>query len=130
MTEFEMAEAVRSQIAITQTQVDLACGMLDTFVSYLFAYLIAAYFIGEKLTRVQTWVVTLLYLYVVVLNRLGAYQAFNDLGKLHAELAMLAPDKAQELPVTATLYAIQTFSVAAVIASLYFMWSMRHPKTG
>jgi hypothetical protein len=137
MTEYEIADLAASKafelqgvIALFQTAISMMTDIVLQYMNILFAYMIAAYFIGPNLGRKQVWVLTTLYvlfqtwMIVVILGRgylIG--QIVEGLQELQGSSPVL-----EGLPL-----AIRTTSVvllvAVLFASLYFMWSIRHPKT-
>ena len=137
MTEYEIADLAASKafelqgmISLFQTAISMMADIVLQYMNILFAYMIAAYFIGPNLGRRQVWVLTTLYvlfqtwMIVVILGRgylIG--QIVEELQELQGSSAAL-----EGLPL-----AIRTTSVvllvAVLFASLYFMWSIRHPKT-
>ncbi len=132
MTEYEIADLAVSTQAIFWEQMQAAGSLIDRinqyiqyFTALLFGYLIAAYFIGAQLTRIQLAILNVLYLLwqarIVVLIR-----ATEINGKfILDEMRKFSPDFNLEIPSL-----LPTFAILAlcIIASLYFMWSIRHPK--
>jgi hypothetical protein len=103
-----------------------ASNTLEYFGTLLFGYLMAAYFIGAKLTRVQVGIFTTLYLFWVV--RLGVVLNIVLISSriTIGEMRKISPDLLLAIPSIWGPYAILTL---LTLASLYFMWSVRHPKT-
>jgi hypothetical protein len=137
MTEYEIAdlalstqEGIRQQVGLVQETASLALTSLSVYFTLIFGYLIVAYFIGANLTRVQNAILTLLYLSIVILNRF-AFLEIQQAGKdLSLGLMELMPDARQAALLTDSGIVISTVVFAAsIIASLYFMWRVRHPKT-
>jgi hypothetical protein len=85
-----------------------------------------AYFIGAQLTRVQVGILTTLYLFWVV--RLGAVLnlLWNSGQMTIGEVRKISPDL---LPAIPSVWGPYTILTLLTLASLYFMWSVRHPKT-
>jgi hypothetical protein len=133
MTEYEIADLAVSMQELYWQQAQALQGILEQafntfeyFGTLLFGYLIVAYFIGAQLTRVQVGILTTLYLFWVV--RLGVvlnlllYSGQITIG----EMRKISPDLIPPMPSVSGPYAILTI---LTLASLYFMWSIRHPKT-
>jgi hypothetical protein len=132
MTEYEIADLAVSTQAIFWEQMQAAGSLIDRinqyiqyFTALLFGYLIAVYFIGAQLTRIQLAILNVLYLLwqarIIVLIR-----ATEINGKfILDEMRKVSPDFNLEIPSL-----LPTFAILAlcIIASLYFMWSIRHPK--
>jgi hypothetical protein len=136
MTEYEIAdlalstqEGIRQQVDLVLETASIALTSLSVYFTLIFGYLIVAYFIGASLTRVQNAILTLLYVSIVILNRI-AFLGIQQAGKvLHLGLMELSPDATQAALFTDSGIVISTVVFAAsIIASLYFMWRVRHPK--
>ena len=135
MTEYEIADLAVSTQGLFWQQVQALQGsfqnvltIVERFMTVLFGYLIVAYFIGAKLTRVQAGIMTALYLFWRV--RLGIM--VNFLGSngsiIVGEMKKISPifitlDNASLLPLLFLLSIL-------TLASRHFMWSVRHPTTG
>jgi hypothetical protein len=88
MTEYEIADLALSTQEVIQQQAglvletgSLALTSLSVYFTLIFGYLIVAYFIGANLTRVQSAILTLLYLSIVILNRV-AFLGIQQAGKV------------------------------------------------
>ena len=148
MTEYEIAdlalsgaELIKTQSAINLNQGSLIVENLTLFYSLLFGYLLAAYAAGKKLSTMQAAILTGLYLSAVAYNRFYGFilltQSLFGMSRTHQ---MWQATSSSELATAATsshaLTAAQTgimafttaFIVLAVLASLLFMWSVRHPR--
>jgi hypothetical protein len=137
MTEYEIADLAASKafqlqggVSLFQTGISMMTDIIQQYMNILFAYIIAAYFIGANLSRRQVWVLTTLY----VMFQTWMIVAFVGRGYFVGVIV----DKLIELQGSAVALeglplALRTTSVvllvAALFASLYFMWSVRHPKT-
>jgi hypothetical protein len=136
MTEYEIAdlalstqEGIRQQASLVQAQGSVALSSIAGFTSVLFGYLIVAYFVGASLTRAQSIALTLLYLFFMILNRaqfvvimLGGQNLLKGLMEINPN-AMPQP-----LWSDAGIVVTEVIVAAMIAASLYFMWSMRHPN--
>jgi hypothetical protein len=136
MTEYEIAdlalstqEGIRQQASLVQAQGSVALSSIAGFTSVLFGYLIVAYFVGANLTRAQSIALTLLYLFFMILNRaqfvvimLGGQNLLKGLMEINPN-AMPQP-----LWSDAGIVVTEVIVAAMIAASLYFMWSMRHPN--
>jgi hypothetical protein len=136
MTEYEIADLAISNTALIQTQLLLIQGSssqiisnLTLFYSLVFGYLLVAYVIGGQLTRTQVSILSTLYLVAAAYNRISGYSIFS--GMLHTF------DGLEELTGTAIprftatedfLMLVTVFVVLSILGSLYFMWSVRHPR--
>jgi len=104
--------------------------VLSTFALYLTlvsGFLVAAYLVGEKLTKWQTTIVTLGFVLSTALFTFATYgygsRAIFLIGKTselyRSGITMSYP----------ALWAIIFILFVGVVASLKFMWDVRHPKT-
>jgi hypothetical protein len=100
-------------------------GLIFTIIS---GYLIVAWTIGEKLTRSQVTMVNLLFLSSAPMMEwgwLGRYLVALD---LQNRLIELEPQTAERV----SMYVISGHPFVTsilIIASMKFMWDIRHPKT-
>jgi hypothetical protein len=133
MTEYEIAELAVStqelywqQAQVLQGTLEQVFNTFEYFGTLLFGYLMVAYFIGAQLTRVQVGILTTLYLFWVV--RLGVVMniILNGGQITIGEMRKISPDLILPNAPVWGPYAILTF---LTLASLYFMWTVRHPKT-
>ena len=137
MTEYEIAdlalstqEGIRRQVGLVQEQASRALSSLSVYFSLIFGYLLAAYFVVANLTRAQNVILTLLYLSTIFLNR-SAFLSIQLGGKdLNMGLMELNPDARPVFILSdAGIVFATAVSAELIVASLYFMWSVRHPKT-
>jgi hypothetical protein len=138
MTEFETAQLVYMQaeragnlMSLIQTQGELIQNDATQFTTLIFGYLLVAYFIGSHLTKVQVVILNVLYIASVGstvfqmvtggLTAMGFLERFYEVSDNTRELSAMNADY--------LLFGV-TLNIALILASLYFMWSVRHPKTG
>ena len=134
MTEYEIADLAVSTQAVFFQQLELAQGMADRvlglvqqFGNLLFGYLIVAYFVGANLTRVQTAILNTLYLAWQARISAMLYGIYANAAVLLEEMAETSPDTTGALTVP-SLTPTYVLLAGVTLASLYFMWSIRHPK--
>ena len=137
MTEYEIAdlalsnaEAIRSQTALVQDQAALIYGKVTLFYTLLFSYVTVAYLVGSKLTKLQVSALNVLYICVIVVNRVANFIDMQVQRGYREELAQLR--QVAELPGTLGLPGFElalAMNIVMVLASLIFMWSVRHPRT-
>jgi hypothetical protein len=103
-------------------------GVLITIMS---GYLVVAYLVGERLTRTQVFVTNTLYLISAFTMIGGNFQAVLDLSTAARQAALQIP----EFPIvgaSTNIYiwptALASVHSSLIIASLIFMWQVRHPK--
>ena len=141
MTEYEIADLAVSKVmqiqglgGLFQGQLDTVGSLVQQFMTVLFAFLAAAHFIGGSLSRRQVVIFTSLYTiwqsWTIVLHTVRGLGIEITLAELQALGAI--DERGREITdVMQPLIGITQFSLlsAALIASLYFMWDVRHPKT-
>ena len=133
MTEYEIAELALStqelfwqQMQVMQGFGELTGGLFERFMTVLFGYLIVVYLIGARLTRVQAGIFTMLYLFWLARLAIGVSTTTSAMfGTLDA-MKILQPDMA--IPSSPALWMLALL-LLSTLASLYFMWSVRHAKT-
>jgi hypothetical protein len=137
MTEYEIADLAVSKafqlqggVSLFQTATSMTTDIVLQYMNILFAYIIAAYFIGANLGRRQVGVLTTLYVlfqtWMIVIIIARGYLVLKT-GEALQEL--LGPSEVpMVLPMAITITSVAIL-VAVLFASLYFMWSIRHPKT-
>jgi hypothetical protein len=132
MTEYEIADLAVSTQAIfwQQWQVvqgiaDRAVALVQAFGNLLFGYLIVAYFVGGQLTRVQSAILTALYLFWQVRICGQLYGIWINGNIVLGEMRKISPDHDPAVP---SILGVLTLLTVLTLASLYFMWSVRHPK--
>ena len=122
MTEYEIGEMMHNQMG----QMWQAGQMYFTLVS---AYLAASYLVGANLTRAQASIISILYLVwvtVVVLGQVTSGLSLMSIeNALHEMNSIALPYGARSL---LSMYLFMFVQIAGVLASLWFMWSIRHPK--
>ena len=121
MTEYEILDLVGGESAQSANQFTL-------YLSVLFAYLVTSYFVGERLTRAQVFLLSSLYIFVNLAQAWGMLLTMNRVGELMELKAEISPLTEWEKGYVGygNLWAIAM--VIGVLASLYFMWNVRHPK--
>lgn len=123
LTNYELLDLVASWKA------DTAFG-LTSLMSVITAYILVAYFVGARLTRAQVIVVSGLMLWFSTIGimqlsvNLRTLIEFNivDVENYGAPADVVTWAKSAR-------YVTVIGSLCAVLASLYFMWSVRHTKT-
>ena len=120
MTEAELVDAWGLFLGNSQTALGL-------YLSVLTGYLIIAYLVGEKLTRTQVVIVTVLYVCANTIISLWFFAWWSRALEFAMEAKQLNPNRQVANSVGAT-WSITVMLFMAIVASLYFMWSIRHPK--
>jgi hypothetical protein len=115
---------VEQIIAVAQLTTELVAGGANAMNIYLTAtsgYLLVAYLAGKNLTRMQTLIITVLYAVFASFNTIAILSHFNNAFYFgHTYGAGLVP----RWPI----YGIGILFPLGILASLKFMWDVRHPK--
>ncbi|MEH6584871.1 MAG: hypothetical protein V7754_23345 [Halioglobus sp.] len=134
MTEYELADLEFSKTELLLHTIEMTDGNIEIFGVYLFGYLLVAYFIGATLSRPQVIVLNVIYVLFTGYQLLRVFGGIllSDLheGDLLELLEQRHGVAYPSLDIVNFEWAatITILHVFAVIASLYFMWSVRHPK--
>jgi hypothetical protein len=136
MTEYEIADLAVSNAGLLQDlnsliqgQASLIIDNLTLYYSLVFGYLLAAYAIGRKLTTVQALILTILYVAAVVYNRISGWIIFNGMIRLQAKVdKMIGITTPKGLSTPEGQIFVTAFIIVSILGTLYFMWSVRHPK--
>ena len=121
MTEAELVEHLMAWFA----QIS---GDADRYFTLVSAYLIVAYLVGNKLSLLQLSIINTLYVLWTGGIIVGSFSAVESLGIIEDRLALLNSDFDGSRGVTGVYNVIAVY-LGGVLASLIFMWSVRHPKT-
>ena len=95
---------------------------MSLYVTAVSGYLLVAFFIGPKLTLVQTATFTILFLVFAGFMAYGAFGFFENAYEFGREYG-----RGYAQPWVGDLALIT--QGGGIIASVYFMWQVRHPKT-
>ena len=124
MTEYELLDLVGVAMSFMYESTTL-------YLTIVSGYLLVAYLLGAKLSRVQALIVSMLF---VVGASLQVWALITQEVAMEGYLAA----KAELSPLNAFEQAVATgnagtiiasIMVLGVIASLYFMWTIRYPRT-
>jgi len=138
MTEYELADLAFSKAFQIQGLGTIILGVISAigdavqqYMTVLFAYMAAAHFIGASLENRQAVIFTILYLLwqfwtliVLGLRSLGLTTTMANINALE--------EGAAEIPIVFPQFITASslmLLLVALFASLYFMWTVRHPKT-
>ena len=101
-------------------------------ITLMSGYLVVAYLVGKRLTRTQILVTNALYLMSAYTVISGSFQATLDFQIARKEMALQIPQlnlfnyAEQSIYLWPSIIAI--INGCLVVASLIFMWQVRHPK--
>ena len=136
MSEFELLqleymEYGRQQglIGLIQSQADLISNDATMMSTLLFGYLVVAYFVGTHLTKAQSLIFSALYVAVFLANTFSATNSALVAVGLQAHYVEVSGNS--ETPTLTPMFVLLgvTLNLSMLLTSLYFMWSVRRPKT-
>lgn len=122
MTEFELYSLSYEAVQIIQAEE-------GTFFTLLFGYLLAAHYLGEKISKIQLIILNCMYLATVFGLVFNMWIAWGD---TYRWLRAAETGAIPELIVVGFqphIIGAITIYIALVMASLYFMVTVRKPKT-
>ena len=101
------------------------------FLSMITAYLVVAYTIGEKLTLYQVSVVNLIFTLSILNGTAGGVAGLEMLmDHIAASMEIQGIDETGNvIRATVTSFVYVAIRLIFLVASLGFMWQVRHPKT-
>jgi hypothetical protein len=122
VTEFEL-------ISLIIMQGEEAAYHSMNYIALLFAYCLVAFFAAEKLTRVQVWMVTLVYSSVLFAPITANLRAVNNLRNLSVEFSQLFPNSFMEYSVWAVRTPVLLIVyLSAWLLSIVFMMQWRRQQ--
>lgn len=121
MTEADLIE-------LLSTLSEGAGDSVTLYLTTVSAYLLVAYFVGADLDRLQTTIISVLFVFFAVSFVFAIQASLVNMVSIGNELRVFRPDW--------VVFASTPFNLAClvvdtggVLVSLYFMWHIRHPKT-
>ena len=123
MTEYELVDALNGNMSAMMSSQAL-------FLSVLFAYLLAAYTVGSKLTQFQVAFISLVFLIFALAGSTGLVAMSNEMSYYRAAIAAIRDsDVRGGTPVNLVVPVFILVRILVATGALYFMWQVRHPKT-
>lgn len=123
MTEYELLDLMAGAI-------DSMYDSTTLFLSIASGYLLVAYLAGAKLTKIQTVIISALFVVGAAFQCWGLITYEIAIEEYLAAKAVISPLTAHQLSIAngnaGTI--IASALVAGTLAALYFMWSIRNPK--
>jgi hypothetical protein len=144
MTEYEALDLQMQRWELLNQNEEMLLLVLTLYLTIMFAYLVAAFFAGAKLSKGQVIIGSVIFTaaaaftvsqivsYLSEMNAQGAaigqhYIAMaSEFNK--PNYAELAKDISRNAIFDWSDAVIISLLVSGIVASLYFMWSVRHPK--
>jgi len=121
MSEYELLDLIGTWKADTATNA-------TTLISVLFAYILAAHVAGSAMSRLQVGIVSTLMAWTASIN---VYQITINQVAIIEYHELIRPEWGANAVARGELviWIIGLGMVAAIVAALSYMWSVRHPKT-
>ena len=120
MTEYEYAELIATYSSNAGT-------FFATFLTLLSGYLIAAFVVGSRFSPIQVTILSTGYIVAVIVSVWAAYGAGMVQVHYTELLLAMAPDSPQ-LGRGWVMITLTILMFGGLLASLFFMWNVRHPK--
>ena len=120
-------------VGLIQNATSYFMSAFTIWLSIVSAYLIAAYAVGRNLTAVQTFIISVLYIvcssmFAALTLLFTTRVATMIQTKVEKFPAADWPVRYDDLVAQYISLGLALIMVLGVVASLYFMWSIRHPK--
>ncbi|MEP0200814.1 MAG: hypothetical protein ABJ084_00080 [Halioglobus sp.] len=120
MTEYELADAVSSYATQGGT-------FMALWISILSAYAFVAYTTGEKLLRSQVIWINCLYVFTSFLCITAIYGSYKSHSYYTSQIKLVNPNSPQSMYHDLAIL-VTGVAILGSIATLKFMWDVRHPK--
>jgi hypothetical protein len=112
---------------VSQSNLSNAIAIVSLSIAVLSGYVVVAYMVGVKLTRAQVMVLNFNYtLWSFYLLASGGVALANGLTRIRKATEMLGETVAL---VPYSVYFYYCIGLTLIFTSLWFMWSVRRPKT-
>jgi hypothetical protein len=127
MNEYELVDAMSG------LQSNLIQGQAVT-ITILSAYMVVAYTVGAKLTKFQSTFVSIMFILFGLLGAMGQVSILNEVYHYGAQLRELRGSHTMTVDGDGSFWEAPRWLLLIVrlflfSGALYFMWSVRHPKT-
>ncbi len=119
-TDVEQIVAVAQ---LTTEQLGGVSNAMNLYLTVTSGFLLVAYFIGKDLTRLQTTIITVLYVVFATFNTLAVMTYFQSAFYFGHTYGL---GRVPSWPI----YGMPILFGLGILACLKFMWDVRHPKTG
>jgi hypothetical protein len=144
MTEYEALDLQLQRWELLHQNEEMLLLVITLYLTIMFAYLVAAFFAGAKLSKGQVLIGSGIFTAAAVftVSQIFIYLSEMDdqgvaIGQHYVDMAsefkkpdylVLANDISKNAIFDWSDATIISLLVAGIVASLYFMWSVRHPK--
>jgi hypothetical protein len=120
MAEYELAELI-------VLHAEAATDIFSIFLTIISAYLIAAFVGGTRLARSQAIILNSMFVVSSLVSSYRCVEALRYQLYYTEKLKLIAPDSPHTVSV-AFLYVISVVFLVAILASIKFMWDIRHHR--
>jgi hypothetical protein len=123
MTEYEILDLFRGYV-------EMEAVSFTIYLTLVSGYLVVGYLAGERLSALQTGIVTALFVTGATLQTWAISQYQLAIGELLSTKEEISPLTEFQSSVASSggTYLFVVLMTLGMCASLYFMWSVRHPK--
>ena len=129
MTEFELGIIRNSDREIILLLGEGVATHITIYFTIVSAFLVVAFMAGQKLTTLQVYITTTLYSLAYILETLVLASYLTS--HYYSEIAYRDNYPGAHTGFTSEmglLYMLSALAIMTFVASLWFMWSVRHPK--
>ena len=129
MTEVEMLELTASNLEVAAAFMNNYATHVGIYLSLVFGYCVAAYAAGDKLTRFQVIIASLMFFAAAEFQASLIYMWATGAHEVLVSLAEFNPKiEGRENFGARKVFGISVIQLG-ILVSLAFMWNVRHPKT-
>jgi hypothetical protein len=129
MTEVEMLDLTASYLEVTAEFLGNYATHVGIYLSLVFGYCVVAYIAGDKLTRFQVIVASVMFVAAAELQASLMYMWVANTQEVLRSVAEINPLIEGKGDFGARKVFGMSVIQLGILASLAFMWSVRHPKT-
>jgi hypothetical protein len=115
---------------------DLSIGMMDQvfasigyYLTTIFAYLSVAYFMGDKLKKREVFIISVLFLFGVLIFLYGTYGYLTKHWEMVQQMKAIAPNAAYFNDSSWVRNSILAIELFGAVVSLYFMYTRTRRET-
>ena len=129
MSEYELHDLTASYLQVVAEFFGNYSTHVTIYLTLIFGFCVVAFAAGQKLTKFQVILVSLMFVTAAELQAILMYGWVSRGFELAAQLRSINPELSPERTYISAVKAVGvTLWQLGIIASLSFMWSVRHPK--
>ena len=122
MTEYEVTD-------LSLGMMSQAFSSIGYYLTTVFAYLSVAYFMGAKLKRREVFIISVLFLFGVLIFLYGTYGYLTKHWEMVQQMKVIAPNRAYFNDSSWVRNSILAIELFGVVVSLYFMYTRTRRQT-